>query len=194
MRFGWKPNPWGGFSLKKYISSIGDSAGPLQSCLCGGALDQSAERYRQSVRDRGVMADGNRRGTDTLFRDCVRGGRSRCADRRIHVGRGGGTAVRRDKAASFQFDWVKPAVDRISEVFAAAEADHAFARALTSRASIEHLRLLAPQGVVLYQKVGKVIEATFPRRSLGRLQVLSVNPATLLPVRSPVDGKRRPHR
>jgi hypothetical protein len=97
-------------------------------------------------------------------------------------GRSGGTVIGRHKAAQLNFDFVKEAVATLSGTLERAERDAAFNRKLDSPASISYLRLLALHGRSLYTRIGSEIERTFPRRRLERLQVLSANPNTMLPV------------
>lgn len=96
-------------------------------------------------------------------------------------GSAGGTAMGRKKTVSFNLDIVKEAVAALSTRLEAAERDQAFDRKLDSAKSLTHLRLLALEGVKLYLRIGKAIESTHGAR-LERLQVLSANPNTMLPV------------
>jgi hypothetical protein len=97
-------------------------------------------------------------------------------------GRSGGTTMGRVRAAKFEFDWVKDAIAAINRTLGEAEQDDAFERPLESEKSLVYLRALASNGVPLYDRIGTVIEETFSGVRLERLQVLSINANTILPV------------
>jgi hypothetical protein len=96
-------------------------------------------------------------------------------------GRAGGTAIGPGKAVQFNLDFVTAAVAELGQTLERAERDKAFDRKLDSAESLAYLRLLAFEGRNLHTRIGKRIEQTFPGR-LERLQVLSANPNTMLPV------------
>ncbi|MBA3551286.1 MAG: hypothetical protein H0W27_00240 [Actinobacteria bacterium] len=97
-------------------------------------------------------------------------------------GRSAATLINGKKAAILKLDWARQAVQSIESVFAAAEADRAFDRKLDSEVSLGHLRGLAVEGHLLYQNLGVVFERTFGRKRLERIQVLSANPNSPLPL------------
>jgi hypothetical protein len=95
----------------------------------------------------------------------------------------GGTVIGRQKAAYLRLDQASDAVQQIGRTFESAERDKAFRRKLESKTSLTYLRRLALQGRILYQHVGRQIErAVGTGVPLERIQVLSVNPNTVLPV------------
>jgi hypothetical protein len=98
-------------------------------------------------------------------------------------GRPGGTLIGRRKVALLRLDRAADAVQQIGLTFGRAERDDAFGRKLGSKTSLRYLRRLALHGRNLYQAVGRQIESTAAAGvPLERIQVLSVNPNTILPV------------
>lgn len=98
------------------------------------------------------------------------------------AGEQGGTAIARDSAVSFKLDWVRDSVNAVSRVLDRAERDRAFGRKLDSKTSVRYLRLLALNGVTLYDNVGRRMEEALGGGGLERIQILSANPNTMLPV------------
>jgi hypothetical protein len=98
-------------------------------------------------------------------------------------GRPGGTIIGRQKAALLRLDRAADAVQQVRLTFDRAERDNAFGRKLGSKTSLRYLRRLALHGRNLYQLVGRHIESKVAAGvPLERIQVLSVNPNTMLPV------------
>jgi hypothetical protein len=97
-------------------------------------------------------------------------------------GRHGGTWISGTKAAQFNFDFLKEAVAGVAEVLDRAERDAAFERKLDSAKSIAYLRKLATEGSGLYTAIGAKIVKKLGAKRLERLQVLSANANTMLPV------------
>ena len=98
------------------------------------------------------------------------------------AGRAGGTVFGKNRFEPFRLDWVGDAVREISLTLERAEKDKAFGRRLDSNESVSYLRNLAFQGVTLYQNVGMRVESAFGGKRLRRIQVVSANPNTMLPV------------
>jgi len=98
------------------------------------------------------------------------------------AGEQGGTAMARDSAVSFKLDWVRDSVTAVGRVLDRAERDRAFGRKLDSKTSVRYLRLLALNGVTLYDNVGRRMEEALGENGLERIQILSANPNTMLPV------------
>ena len=96
-------------------------------------------------------------------------------------GQSGATAVGKKDAITFDLNFVKDAVTALSAKLKEAERDGAFKRKLDSVKSLGYLRMLALEGRTLYKSFGKAVEKTFGDRP-ERLQVLSANPNTMLPV------------
>jgi hypothetical protein len=93
------------------------------------------------------------------------------------------TFIRGRKAAVLRLSMADKAVEGIGKTFKRAEQDNAFGRKLGSKKSLVHLRRLALHGRTLYLRVGQRIETTFADDGpLDRIQVLSADPDTFLPV------------
>jgi hypothetical protein len=90
--------------------------------------------------------------------------------------------IREGKAAILSLNNADQALQDISRTLERAEQDKAFERVLASKASMAYLSELAEYGTVLYQRVGQRIESTLADQPLERIQVLSADPNTFLPV------------
>jgi len=98
-------------------------------------------------------------------------------------GRQSATLIGGRKAAILRLDQAAKAVAEVGKTFERAERDNAFGRKLGSKTSLGYLRRLALHGRTLYLRAGKPIEATFAEDGpLERIQLLSANPNTFLPV------------
>ncbi len=97
------------------------------------------------------------------------------------AGRSTATLLGRRKAALLPFGAAEAASKAISDVFFDAEKDDAFDRELGSEKSLAYLRRLAGKGTLLYDAIGKEIEAVHggKNRRVPYLQILSAKPSFL---------------
>ncbi len=98
---------------------------------------------------------------------------------------GGRTAVGlgSDRMSRFDLDEIAPAVEPLTLILSRiADDPDALGPALDSPGSVELLRDLAVQGVELYQHLGKQVVEELAGDDLDRLQVVSTNPRTFVPV------------
>jgi hypothetical protein len=94
------------------------------------------------------------------------------------------TLLGRRRRALLSFAGAEKASTAVRSVFYDAERDNAFNRKLDSKESLAYLRRLAAQGTLLYDAIGKEIEAVHSGkgRPMPYLQILSANPNSFLPV------------
>jgi hypothetical protein len=140
------------------------------------------------------LRDGRRRGIKLLIEAVLRPGFADLDDRQRfdaavvlnHTNGGTATAtvLGRRKVASLAFGAAEAASKAIGDVFFEAEKDDAFDRELGSEKSLGYLRLMAGKGNLLYQRIGKEIEAVHGGRTreVPYIQILSANPTSFLPV------------
>jgi hypothetical protein len=99
-------------------------------------------------------------------------------------GNGVATLLGDRKMALLPFGAAEAASKSIGDVFFQAEKDDAFNRRLSSEKSLTYLRRLAGKGTLLYDAIGKEIEAVHGSmdRRVPYIQILSANPSSFLPV------------
>lgn len=140
------------------------------------------------------LEDGRRRGIKILIEAVLRPGFADLDDRQrfdaaviLNHTRGGraiATVLGRRKLASLAFGAAEAASKAIGDVFFDAEKDDAFNRELGSENSLGYLRRMAGKGTLLYERIGKAIEAVHGGRTreVPYIQILSANPTSFLPV------------
>jgi hypothetical protein len=138
--------------------------------------------------------DGGRRGIKLLIEAVLRPGFADLDDRQrfdaavilnhSQEGTGVATLLGDRKMALLPFGAAEAASKSIGDVFFEAEKDDAFNRRLGSERSLAHLRRLAGKGTLLYDAIGKKIEAVHGSndRKVPYIQILSANPSSFLPV------------
>lgn len=140
-----------------------------------------------------VRSDGEGPGFDVAIESVIRPGLMDLSSRQhfgaslllnhTSDGQAMATAISGQTAALIQLNTVADAVAELNRILGTDEASAgAFGRRLDSSEAVDLLRRLAFQGSTLYKLVGSVVDRILADKDRSRLQILSVNPNTVLPI------------